>query len=491
MKKSIMVQGTCSGAGKSITVAGLCRVFKQDGYRAAPFKSQNMALNSYVTQDGLEMGRAQVTQAECAGLEPDVRMNPILLKPTGDSGSQVVVNGRPIGDMTATAYYEYKHQLKPEILKAYDSLAGDYDVIVVEGAGSPAEINLNQDDFVNMGLAAMIDAPVLLVGDIDRGGVFASLYGTVNLLPQADRARIKGLVINKFRGDQTILKPGLDMLEDLVHVPVLGVVPLISLDIDDEDSLSERLHAKHEKGLIDIAVIRLPRISNFTDFNILDGVPHVSLRYVDTATALNDPDLIILPGTKNTMSDLLWLRQNGLEAAIQAHASRGKPVFGICGGYQMLGRLIRDPDQMEGGGEIAGMGLLSGETCFGREKERKRVTGVFQSIPGDLSLLSGQAFEGYEIHMGGTEGTGEPLILCRGEGREYAAGERKGNVAGCYVHGVFDRAAESLVRSLCAAKGITMDVPDMKSRKEREYDKLADCIRNHIDMNAVYQILGR
>ena len=304
MAMNIMIQGTMSNAGKSLLAAGLCRVLKQDGYRVAPFKSQNMALNSFITRDGGEMGRAQVVQAEAAGIEPDTRMNPILLKPTTDVGSQVIVNGQVRGNMQAMEYFRRKRDYIPAVLEAYNSLAAEYDVIVIEGAGSPAEINLKQDDIVNMGLAKLVDAPVLLVGDIDRGGVFAQLYGTVALLEEDERRRIKGVVVNKFRGDRAILEPGLKTLEELCGIPVAGVIPYTHVDIDDEDSLTERFGRSTERKLLDIAVIRVPRISNFTDFSPFEHYENVSLRYVDQVSDLHRPDMILLPGTKSTIADL-------------------------------------------------------------------------------------------------------------------------------------------------------------------------------------------
>ncbi|MFA6948917.1 MAG: cobyric acid synthase, partial [Eubacteriales bacterium] len=354
--KPIMVQGTMSNAGKSLLCAALCRIFAQDGYSVAPFKSQNMALNSFITDEGLEMGRAQVVQAEAAKLKPSVLMNPILLKPTTDVGSQVIVNGEVRGNMRAVDYFKYKTQLIPDIMRAYDTLASSHDIMVLEGAGSPAEINLKTTDIVNMGMAKMARAPVLLVGDIDRGGVFAQLYGTLELLEAEERAMVKATVINKFRGDVSILGSGLDMLYDLVKIPCAGVVPYVRVDIDDEDSLSERLSAGARRD-IDIAVISLPRISNFTDFSPFSRFETVSLRYVKNVYELGSPDMIILPGTKSTIADLKWLRQSGLEAELLKAASRGTPMFGICGGMQMLGRSISDPDGTEGGGDIAGMGL--------------------------------------------------------------------------------------------------------------------------------------
>ena len=331
MANAIMIQGTASNAGKSLLAAGLCRIFAQDGYKVAPFKSQNMALNSAITPDGFEMGRAQVMQAEAAGVEPSVRMNPILLKPSSDTGSQLIVNGEVRGQYRAAEYFKMKKSLVPEILRAYESLAAENDVIVIEGAGSPAEINLKSDDIVNMGMARMAGAPVLLAGDIDRGGVFAQLYGTVALLEPDEQAMVKGLIINKFRGDKTILDPGVEMIEKLCKIPVVGVVPYMDVDIEDEDSLSSRLSStgrnntlkqekesseKHVEAWIDIAAIRFPRLSNFTDLNVFDPIPGVSVRYVSRLSELGRPDLIVLPGTKNTIEDLLWMRQNGLEAAV-------------------------------------------------------------------------------------------------------------------------------------------------------------------------------
>ena len=313
MALNLMLQGTMSNAGKSLLAAALCRIFKQDGYRVAPFKSQNMALNSFITAAGGEMGRAQVVQAEAAGLAPDVRMNPILLKPTTDVGSQVIVNGQVVGNMRAMEYYRRKREFLPAVLDAYAGLDREYDVLVIEGAGSPAEINLKQDDFVNMGLAKLVDAPVLLIGDIDRGGVFAQLYGTIALLESDERARVKGTIINKFRGDRAILEPGLRQLEALCGVPVAGVVPYTRVDIDEEDSLTERFSRTAGRKLLDLAVIRLPRISNFTDFSPFERYANVSLRYISSVGELGTPDMILLPGTKSTIADLSWLRQSGLD----------------------------------------------------------------------------------------------------------------------------------------------------------------------------------
>ena len=444
MAKVIMIQGTMSNAGKSLVTAGLCRVFKQDGYKVAPFKSQNMALNSFITKEGLEMGRAQVIQAEACGIEPSVNMNPILLKPTNDVGSQVIVNGEVLGNMSARDYYKKKTELIPHIMEAYNNLAKEYDIIVMEGAGSPAEINLKENDIVNMGMAKLVNSPVLLVGDIDRGGVFASIAGTLMLLEEDERKMIKGTIINKFRGDVNILKPGLDMIEEITKTPVVGVVPYMELDIDDEDSLSERFNNKGTVDLIDIAVIRLPRISNFTDFNTFEYIPGVSLRYVKSVRELKDPDMIILPGTKNTMEDLKWLRESGLETQILKQAAKGKVIFGICGGYQMLGMELSDPFNVESGGTMAGMGLLPTKTVFEKEKVRTRVSGNFNEVSGILAELSYVEFEGYEIHMGQTtyDFNEEELTTIdnvNGEDIIKNDGLYKDNVYGSYIHGIFDK----------------------------------------------------
>ena len=483
--KNIMIQGTMSNVGKSLLAAALCRIFRQDGYSVAPFKSQNMALNSFITSDGGEMGRAQVVQAEAAGIAPDVRMNPILLKPTTDVGSQVIVSGRVQGNMRAMEYYRKKPAYFPAVLDAYSSLAAQYDVIVIEGAGSPAEINLKKDDIVNMGLAKRVDAPVLLVGDIDRGGVFAQLYGTMALLDADERQLVKGTVVNKFRGDPAILQPGLQTLRDLCGVPVVGIVPYTDADIDDEDSLTGRFSRTPTRKLIDIAVIRLPRISNFTDFSPFERYSNVSLRYVDRTGDLHQPDMIILPGTKSTIADLLWLRQSGLEAAVHKAAAAGTLIFGVCGGYQMLGRTIADPDGVEAAGmtEITGLGLLDIETVFAPEKVQIQTRGCLPAISGALSGLSGMAYEGYEIHMG-RSGQGLPPLI------------GKSTVYGTYVHGFFDAPgiSDAILRALCDARGIDsagLDSFDWQSYRQQQYDKLADAVRSGLDMELVYRILHR
>ena len=498
MAKAIMVQGTMSNAGKSLLAAGLCRIFKQDGYRVAPFKSQNMALNSFITKEGLEMGRAQVMQAEAAGIAPSVLMNPILLKPTNDVGSQVIVNGEVLGNMSARDYFKYKKKLVPDIMKAYNALAAENDIIVIEGAGSPAEINLKSDDIVNMGMAKMAKAPVLLVGDIDRGGVFAQLIGTVMLLEEDEKEMVKGLIINKFRGDKTILDPGVEMLEERSGIPVVGVAPYLHIQVEDEDSLTERFETKRKVDLIDIAVIRVPRISNFTDFNPLESIQGVSLRYVKNPSELGNPDMIILPGTKNTMEDLLWMRENGLEALILKEAAKGKLIFGICGGYQMMGETLSDPHGVEAGGTIKGMGLLPMDTVFAEKKTRTRVEGSFGQLAGAFAKLSDTALEGYEIHMGETtlKGDAKPSTNIQDSvtGVSKADGAYLDNVCGTYVHGVFDKeaVAEAIVQIIGEKKGLDvsgMTGMDFAAFKETQYDILAAELRKHLDMKKIYEIL--
>ena len=486
MAKNIMIQGTMSNAGKSLLAAGLCRIFKQDGYRVAPFKSQNMALNSFITAAGGEMGRAQVVQAEAAGIAPEVRMNPILLKPTTDVGSQVIVNGVAMGNMRAMEYYRRKREFVPQVLEAYHSLAAENDIIVIEGAGSPAEINLKEQDIVNMGLAELVDAPVLLVGDIDRGGVFAQLYGTIALLEESERRRVKGTIVNKFRGDRAILQPGIDILEKICGVPVAGVIPYTHVDIDDEDSLSTRFTRETTRKAIDIAVIRLPRISNFTDVSPLERFPNVSVRYIERPDQLMEPDMILIPGTKSTIADLLWLRQSGLEAAILHCHDRGSVIFGICGGFQMLGTTVSDPDQVEAAGitKVNGMGLLEMDTVFRGDKVQRQTSGVFPQVAGVLHSLSGLAYRGYEIHMGRDENGTLPPIL------------NAGTVYGSYIHGIFDEAgiAQAVVADLCRRKGLDpaeSESFDADAYKQQQYDILADAVRSGLNMDFVYKVLDR
>ncbi len=494
MAKAIMIQGTASNVGKSIITAGLCRVFYKDGYKTAPFKSQNMALNSYVTHDGLEMGRAQVVQAYACGREPDVRMNPILLKPTSESGSQVILNGKVLKNMSARDYFKFKSELIEDINSAYNSLACENDIIVLEGAGSPVEINLKENDIVNMAMAKMADCPVLIAADIDRGGVFASLYGTIMLLSKPERKRVKGFIINKFRGDAEILKPGLKQLEKLTSVPTVGVIPYKKLDIDDEDSLSERL-SKREKAKcsIKIGVIHLPRISNYTDFNCFERISSTGVFYTHTASEIEDFDMIIIPGSKSVVSDLIWMRENGIEAAIKKEASKGKIIFGICGGYQMMGRKIYDPYKTETELEqIDGMGLLNVDTVFSRHKTTARAEGNFAKVKGEMSDLSFIKIKGYEIHMGKSEirDNSMPLIKIKGKEEKYD-GAQNGNCYGTYIHGIFDDIADNVVKKLFELKNMEYSHVCDKDYNVKQYDILEELIRKNVDMEFVYKIIEK
>lgn len=494
MAKVIMIQGTTSNAGKSLVTAALCRIFVRDGYRVAPFKSQNMALNSFITDEGLEMGRAQAVQAEAARKAPDVRMNPILLKPTSDKGSQVILNGEVIGYKSAMDYFKMKTEFILSVEEAYRSLAAENDIIVIEGAGSPAEINLKENDIVNMGMAKLANSPVLIVGDIDRGGVFASIYGTYMLQDDTERPFIKGYIINKFRGDLNILMPGIEQFGKLVPVPSVGVIPYMDVKIDDEDSLSDVFKDNGVSDL-DIAVIRLPRISNFTDFNAFEILGGIKARYITSTRNFRDPDLLIIPGTKNTVGDLKWMRENGIEAEIKKYAAKGKPVFGICGGFQMLCNKLSDPYNVESGETIGGIGLLDAETIFEKVKTRTRVTGKFENMTGIFSGLNGQSFEGYEIHMGITDSAGHLSTITDANGSTKPDGSCNANVYGSYVHGIFDneKIVMSMLGALSGQKGIDYDPRQrisIKEFKEQQYDKLADTVRAALDMDYIYKILN-
>ncbi len=497
--KTLMVVGTASSVGKSLLVTAFCRIFKRHGYSVAPFKSQNMSLNSFVTPEGHEMGRAQVSQAEAAGLTPTALMNPILLKPTTDSKSQVIVNGRVHGNMSATEYYAYKENLRPQVQAAFDALAAQYQVVVIEGAGSPAEINLMEGDFVNMGLAAMVGAPVVLVGDIDRGGVFASLYGTVKLLPPEDQARIRGLVVNKFRGDVRILEPGLRRIEELLDRPVLGVIPHAKFAIDEEDSLTDRLSARAGGGDIRVAVLRLPRLSNFTDFAVFDSLPGVCLTYVDEAAGLDEADLIVIPGSKNTIEDMRHLAESGFAERLRRLAEQGRVICGICGGFQILGRMIHDPHGVESSlASLPGLGLLDVETTFAQDKHTTQSRLTLREHPGPLAGTEGLTLAGYEIHMGETTAGPAAIPLAGGEAGPAGAVNREGNVFGSYLHGFFDNLdfTRRLLDNLRRRKGLegVSEAGDpaayYQDLKEREYDRLADLVEAHLPFERLLEIAG-
>lgn len=501
----LMIQGSMSGVGKSLLTAGLCRIFYQDGRRVAPFKSQNMALNSFVTQDGLEMGRAQVMQAEAAGAVPDVAMNPILLKPTDDCGSQVIVNGKVVGNMRAREYFQYKKTLVPTILRAIDKLSAEADVIVIEGAGSPAEINLRANDIVNMGMAELVDSPVLLVADIDRGGVFAQLLGTIELLEPSERARVKGLIINKFRGDKSLLDSGIREIERRAGIPVVGVVPYMELELEDEDSLTERLakpyvsDRRKNAPKIVVGAVRFPHIANFTDFNTFEQIDELELRYVKKPEELDALDMLILPGSKNTIEDRRWLTENGFDPVVKAFANKDKPIVGICGGYQMLGVSIDDPESVEAGGSVQGLGLLPVRTTLTSQKRRAQVRARICAPGGVFAELKNAEYYGYEIHMGktvpvggelGSESVSPLLRPFTPDGSGWALG----SVYGTYAHGLFDSkdVLTRVVRKLAELKGVSVAldrVEDYDDLKEREYDRLADALRKNVDVDAIYKIL--
>lgn len=499
MTQAIMLQGTASDVGKSMLVAGLCRIFYQDGLRTAPFKSQNMALNSGITPDGKEMGRAQIFQAEAAGIAPDVRMNPILLKPTSDRKAQIVLMGEVASNMDAVSYHDYKPRLREQIRNVYQSLANEYDVLVLEGAGSPAEINLRDRDIVNMGMAEMAQCPVILVADIDRGGVFAAIYGTLALLHDHERARVKGVIINKFRGDVTLLHSGITQIEALTGVPVLGVMPWLEIDLEDEDgvALQKGKYLSTAPREVDIAVVQLPHISNFTDFNALAAQPDVRVRYVRHADDLAGADLIILPGSKNTLGDLLWLQERALAHGILQAQRQGVPVLGICGGYQMLGDTLID--EVESGlGRLAGLGLLPAVTRFAPDKTTTRATATLNAaLPGWLGAVSGMVLAGYEIHMGETTlaENAQPLMrLCKnGQRQPDGAVSEDGLAFGTYLHGLFDSDAftRALVNGLRERKGLAARDNDFHyaEHKAQQFDILAQAMRRHVDIEKIYAIM--
>lgn len=494
--KPLMIQGTMSNVGKSLITAALCRIFTRDGFKVSPFKSQNMALNSFITPDGLEIGRAQAAQCEAAGKDADARTNPILLKPTGEGFSQVILNGEVYADMKAPDYFKARKSFIPKVLEAYESLAAENDIIVIEGAGSPAEINLNKDDIVNMGLAEIVNSPVILAADIDRGGVFASLYGTVALLPQYKKY-FKGALINKFIGDISLILPALKSFEEKIGMEVLGVLPYTDINFDPEDSLNLPGEKPLGKSEIDIAVIRLPHISNFTDFSPLELWEGTSLRYISSVEQLAGADLLIIPGTKNTIEDALYMKEKGFYKAVEAFASSGGPVIGICGGYQILCKKISDPQGFEGGGSIEGAGLLEAETVFSPAKIRTRVSGIFRNAEGFFSFLNGKTFEGYEVHMGKTYSNLTPTALLKeNNGEEKRDGISRGNVLGLYVHGLFDSAgiSGSLINRLRASKGlypVKAPFENYNGYKNAEYDKLADMVRKGADIKKIYEIIAK
>ncbi|MBS4535167.1 cobyric acid synthase [Clostridium sp. D2Q-14] len=489
-----MFLGTGSSVGKSILTAAICRIFYKEGYKVAPFKSQNMSLNSFVTQDGGEMGRAQVVQAEASGLEPSVEMNPILLKPTTDVGSQVILMGKVYKNLKATDYYLNKDYLKTVVMEAYNSMLSKYDLLMIEGAGGCAEINLRDKDIVNMGLAEMIDSDAILIGDIDRGGVFASIYGSIMLMSPEDRKRVKGFIINKFRGDVELLKPGIEMLEEKIGIPCLGVIPYMELNIDDEDSVTERFDGKEGAG-INVGVIKLPHISNFTDFTPLELEEDVNIKYISSKGQLDDLDLIIIPGSKNTIDDMKFIFDKGIDKAIYKKYKSGTNIIGICGGYQILGKEIIDEYSVESSlNRINGLGLLNTKTIMAKEKSTIQVKGNFINEFELLKDFKGIDVSGYEIHMGKTEIIEDDVPAIKLEKGNFDGTISKcGRILGTYLHGIFenDDFRKAILDSIRNKKGLNIseDIIDYKELKEKEYDKLADGVLNHIDLRKLKEIL--
>ena len=502
MGKVLMVQGTTSHAGKSLMATALCRIFAQDGLRVAPFKAQNMSLNSFVTPDGGEFGRAQAVQAEAARVAPTVEMNPILLKPEGNRKSQVVVMGKPVAVASAREYYEMKLRLWPLVTQALDTLRTQYDIVVIEGAGSPAEINLKEHEIVNMRVARYANAPVIIVGDIDRGGVFASLVGTMVLLEPEEQALVKAFVINKFRGDPSLLDSGFEMLRERTGVGVVGVIPWFDdIHIPEEDSLGlEPAHSQQDSDsgeYLDVVVVRLPRIANFDDFDPLLREPRVRLRYVGKREEMGKPDLIVLPGSKTTVSDLEWMRESGIADGVMEQRREGTPVIGICGGYQMLGENILDPDGIESNSpETRGLGLLPLTTTFAATKTTHQVRGSVASSEGLLAGCAGDAIAGYEIHMGQSYGAdGAPFRITERSGSVVnssdGALDPDGLTIGTYMHGLFHNHSlrHSLLTNLARRKDIALPegaILDLNA----EYDKLAQLVRESVDMKSIYEMTG-
>ncbi|MBI5048421.1 MAG: cobyric acid synthase [Deltaproteobacteria bacterium] len=495
-----MFQGTSSHVGKSILVAALCRIFKEHGLKVAPFKAQNMALNSFVASDGGEIGRAQAFQAEAAGIPPAVDMNPILLKPTSDMGSQVIIHGRVYKNMKAKEYHRFKKEAARYVIESYKRLAEKNDLIVIEGAGSPAEINLRENDIANMGLAEMVDAPVILIGDIDRGGVFASLVGTMELLRPSEKKRVKGFIINKFRGDLDLLKPGIDFLEQKTGVPVLGVVPYLKdIILPDEDGVAldrgQGVKGSRGQGKIDIVVIKLPRISNFTDFDAFRFESDVCVEYVTELAELNGADVIIIPGSKNTLEDMGWLRKSGLADAIIRYAKQGGRVIGICGGFQMLGKAVKDPYGTESNiGEISGLGLLDIETILEKEKKTYQIEAVTQM----QDVRCKMQVKGYEIHMGETDGKENYFAIITNRNNtpvriEDGAVSDNGRIWGTYIHGIFDNDAfrAGLLHEMRAKKGLPAQrIIAFQDKKDKGMKKLAEVVNKNIDIQRLFHIIN-
>jgi adenosylcobyric acid synthase len=493
--KKIMIQGTGSSTGKSVIAAGLARIFYKDGNKVAPYKSQNMALNSYIDRDGLEMGRAQVVQAEACNTLPRAYMNPILMKPNSDNDSQIIIEGIPHKNMDAKEYFQNTNFFKSIALKNYKIIETNYDIGVLEGGGSPAEMNLRDVDLVNMGMAELIDSPVILVGDIERGGVFASLYGTILMLDETDRRRIKGLIINKFRGDMDLLLPGIEdltnrLLKAGIDLPVLGVIPWVPLNIEEEDILTNKFGEKQKKNDLNIAVIRLDKMSNYTDFDALSYYKDLSLNFTLSKSEIEDADIIIIPGSKNTIQDLIKLKQLGIDRTIIEQGKKGKIIVGICGGYQILGQEILDPHMIESKDKIIkGLGLLDITTTMEKEKQTFQTT---EKITHNTGLLKGCVdctVSGYEIHQGVTRSKETSIFQNKPN-----LGVLKDNIFATYIHGVFDNSVftRTFINNIRISKGLEPidDYFDFKKFKIDEYDRWEETLRNSLDIDKIYEILG-
>lgn len=492
---TLMVQGTTSDAGKSVMVTALCRMLARQGVKVAPFKSQNMALNSAVTPDGGEIGRAQAVQAEACYLQPDVRMNPVLLKPNSDLGAQVIVRGKAIGNMKAVDYHHYKPELLKDVVKAHDELHEEFDVVMVEGAGSPAEINLREHDLANMGFAEAVDCPVIIVADIDRGGVFAHLYGTYALLSESEQQRVEGFVINRFRGDPALLQGGLDWLEEKTGKPVLAVLPYIhNLHIEAEDAVAKQQLSNDDKQL-KVVVPVYPRASNHTDFDALRMHPQVDCQLLRDITEYNGADLIILPGSKNTRGDLAWLKQQGWDTLIKRHLRLGGKVMGICGGYQMLGHWVHDPEGSESApGSCEGLGLLDIETTLQGEKQLRNVQGQWLGVDSACRTEVRPTVTGYEIHVGTTDGpdTNRPLVALNDDFGQRPDGARNtdNTVIGSYVHGILDET--KLLDSILTWAGLeAIESFDYQAHRANEIDRLADATEAALPMSKLMQLIGK
>ncbi|MBS9776024.1 MAG: cobyric acid synthase [Fusobacterium sp.] len=489
MHKKIMIQGTGSSVGKTLIVAGLCRIFAKDGYKVSPFKSQNMALNSFVDIDGLEMSRGTVIQAECAYQIPRAFMNPILLKPNADNNSQLIVDGKAVANFEAKEYFSKTSELKEIVKDRYEYIKNNFDICVLEGGGSPAEINLRDYDIVNMGMAELVEAPVILVGNIEIGGVFASLYGTVMLLDEKDRKRIKGIIINKFRGDVDLLKPAIDILEEKfkaegLDIKFLGVIPYENLKIEEEDSLSDGDRKNNQdfgsEKYINISIIKSKKMSNFTDFHIFKSFDDVRVQYVTEKNQLGNEDIIIIPGSKNTITDLMDLKKKGIFEKIKEQEKKGTVIVGICGGLQMLGKKIYDPEKLESEVlENEGFNFFDYETTFGALKKTEQVEKIIDADEGILKKLSGMKIEGYEIHQGKTNINKN--VIC------------KGNIFATYIHGIFDNSefTNSFLNILREKKNLKQveEVESFLSFKDKEYDKLEKLLRKYLNMSEIYKIL--